>query len=218
MCLLQGFVGEESCSILSLLNDSIITLTDSRLPLNLQPPPSPPFKFNTRPHCFSVSSVPKAIQSGHLFLSEWSWQSCFCAEAILDLIGDLLGAGPRGGGGNGVTGSVFGKDQLKVESKEEKKNEMWVRCLEGGFAWAVCVRAVLPILQKWPWHLFGIRKQTGSGLEQMALKGILNLEWQIPGSFLQGSQDNSGCRGGVLMSERSLAAVSPLRSGIHHPH
>lgn len=66
----------------------------------------------------------------------------------MDLIGDLLGAGPGGGGGNGVTGSVFWKDQLKGESKEGKKNEMWVRCLERGFAWAVYVRAVLPIFQK----------------------------------------------------------------------
>lgn len=53
----------------------------------------------------------------------------------MDLIGDLLGAGPRGGGGNGVTGSVFGKDQLKVESKEEKKMkcglDAWKEVLRG---------------------------------------------------------------------------------------
>lgn len=34
-----------------------------------------------------------------------------------------MGAGLGGGGGNGVTGSVFWKDELKGKSKEEKKNE-----------------------------------------------------------------------------------------------
>lgn len=41
----------------------------------------------------------------------------------MDLIGDLLGAGLGGGGGNGVTGSVFWKDELKGGSKERKKKK-----------------------------------------------------------------------------------------------
>lgn len=39
MCLLQGFVQDQSSSLPASLNDSVITLTDSTLPLNLHPPP-----------------------------------------------------------------------------------------------------------------------------------------------------------------------------------
>lgn len=52
----------------------------------------------------------------------------------MDLIGDLLGAGLRGGGGNGVTGSVFWKDQLEGESEKEKNEhglDVWKEVLRG---------------------------------------------------------------------------------------
>lgn len=137
MCLSRGFVRDESSSLPSLpewLNNYFNWF-------NVPPqPPTAPLATIQLQHKTTLFLGFQCAQSysSHLFLSEWSWQSCFCTEAILDLIGGFLGAGLGWRGeGMGSLGQCFGR----ITSKESPRTKMirkMVRSLGRGFV-SVCV-------------------------------------------------------------------------------